>query len=95
VADEVRGILALLASDCVGPVNIGNPAEFTVRELAEQVLAVTGSASEIVYEPRPEDDPTQRRPDITRAQSELAWNPEVDLADGLARTAAWFRERLA
>jgi dTDP-glucose 4,6-dehydratase len=95
VADEVRGILALLASDCVGPVNIGNPAEFTVRELAEQVLAVTGSASQIVYEPLPEDDPAQRRPDITRAQSELAWNPEVDLADGLARTAAWFRERLA
>jgi dTDP-glucose 4,6-dehydratase len=89
VDDEVRGILALLDSDLVGPVNIGNPNEFTVRELAEQVLEVTGSSSEIVYEPLPVDDPTQRRPDITLAREVLGWEPQVDLREGLARTAAF------
>ena len=68
VDDEVRGFLALLDGDITGPVNIGNPNEFTVRELAEMVLEVTGSSSEIVYEPLPVDDPTQRQPDITLAR---------------------------
>src|SRR5437870_187067 len=77
VDDEVRGIVALLDSDHVGPVNIGNPNEFTVLELAQKVLAVTGSSSEIVYEPLPVDDPTQRQPDISLARSILGWEPHV------------------
>ena len=90
VDDEVSGILALLDSDYVGPVNIGNPNEFTVLELAEKVLAVTGSSSEIVYEPLPVDDPTQRKPDISLAKRVLGWEPRVPLEEGLRRTAAWF-----
>ncbi|HMF03291.1 MAG TPA: UDP-glucuronic acid decarboxylase family protein [Acidimicrobiia bacterium] len=94
VDDEVRGILALLDSDWVGPMNIGNPDEFTVLDLARQVLAVTGSSSEIVYKPLPVDDPVRRRPDITLANDLLGWRPEVDLREGLARTHEWFgRER--
>jgi dTDP-glucose 4,6-dehydratase len=89
VEDEVRGFLALLDSDLVGPVNIGNPAEFTILELAELVIEVTGSTSEIVFEPLPVDDPTQRRPDITRARDELGWEPRIELREGLARTAEW------
>jgi dTDP-glucose 4,6-dehydratase len=95
VADEVRGILALLDGDEVGPVNIGNPHEFTVRELAELVIEVTGSASDIVYEPLPVDDPTQRQPDITLARTALGWEPQIQLREGLERTAAWFRQSLA
>jgi dTDP-glucose 4,6-dehydratase len=90
VADEVRGILALLDSDYVGPVNIGNPEEHTVLELAQLVLDVTGSASQIVHRPLPVDDPMQRRPDITLAHQVLGWQPEVPLREGLARTAKWF-----
>jgi dTDP-glucose 4,6-dehydratase len=91
VDDQVRGILALLESDYVGPVNIGNPTEYTVLELAETVLDVTDSSSEIVYEPLPVDDPTRRRPDISLARRVLGWEPEVDLRDGLARTYEWYR----
>jgi dTDP-glucose 4,6-dehydratase len=91
VDDEVRGILALLDSDYVGPVNIGNPNEFTILELAKAVLDVTGSTSEIEFHPLPVDDPAQRRPDITLARSLLGWEPVVDLHTGLARTADWFR----
>src|SRR3954462_8821083 len=79
VDDEVRGILALLDSDYVGPMNIGNPNEFTVRELADVVVEVTGSKSEIVEEPLPVDDPTQRKPDISLARHHLGWEPEVQL----------------
>ena len=94
VDDEVRGILALLDSDWIGPMNIGNPDEFSVLELAQAVLDVTGSASEIVFEPLPLDDPVRRRPDITLANDVLGWRPEVDLREGLARTYEWFgRER--
>ena len=89
VDDEVRGFLALLDSELVGPVNIGNPGEFTVLELAELVIEVTNSDSDIVYEPLPVDDPTQRRPDITRAHDELGWEPRIDLREGLTRTAEW------
>jgi dTDP-glucose 4,6-dehydratase len=92
VDDEVRGILALLDSDVTGPVNIGNPGEFNMRELADLVLDVTGSSSEIVYEPLPVDDPTQRKPDITLARERLGWEPEIALREGLERTAAWFRQ---
>jgi dTDP-glucose 4,6-dehydratase len=94
VDDEVRGILALLDGDEVGPVNIGNPNEFTVRELAELVVEVTGSSSEVVYEPLPVDDPTQRKPDITLARTALGWEPQVQLREGLERTATWFRQAL-
>ncbi|MFO7278922.1 MAG: SDR family oxidoreductase [Thermoanaerobacterales bacterium] len=94
VDDEIRGVLDLLDSDVTGPVNIGNPDEYTVRELAELVLEVTGSSSEIVHEPLPADDPAQRRPDITLARTALGWRPEVDLREGLARTADWFRRTL-
>jgi dTDP-glucose 4,6-dehydratase len=94
VADEVRGILALLDGDTVGPVNIGNPGEFTVLELAQKVLEITGSSSEIVFEELPVDDPTQRKPDITLAREKLGWEPEVALPEGLARTADWFRGQI-
>jgi dTDP-glucose 4,6-dehydratase len=91
VDDEVRGLLALLDSDWVGPMNIGNPDEFTVLELAEIVLELTGSDSEIVFEPLPVDDPARRRPDISLARRVLGWEPAIDLRDGLARTYAWYR----
>jgi dTDP-glucose 4,6-dehydratase len=94
VEDEIRGFLALLDSDLTGPVNIGNPYEFTIAELARLVIEVTGSSSEVVHEPLPVDDPTQRRPDITLARQRLGWEPQVQLREGLERTAAWFRERL-
>jgi nucleoside-diphosphate-sugar epimerase len=94
VSDEIAGFLALLDSDYVGPVNIGNDGEFTIRQLAELVLDVTGSASEIVREPLPVDDPTQRRPDLTLARQLLGWQPQVDLRSGLVRTAEWFQSIL-
>jgi dTDP-glucose 4,6-dehydratase len=94
VADQVRGILALLDSDLTGPVNIGNPAEFSVAELARLVLEVTGSGSDIVYEPLPVDDPRQREPDVTLAREQLGWEPVVPLREGLERTADWFRRSL-
>jgi nucleoside-diphosphate-sugar epimerase len=95
VSDEVRGILALLDSDVHEPVNVGNPNEFTMLELAEVVREVVGGTSEVVFEPLPIDDPTQRRPDITRARTLLGWEPVVQLRDGVERTAAWFRQELA
>ncbi len=89
VDDEVAGLLALLDSSTVGPVNIGNPNELAVRELAELVIEITGSKSELVHEPLPVDDPTQRRPDISLARTALDWEPSTDLRVGLARTAEW------
>jgi len=91
VDDEVRGFLALLDSDVVGPVNIGNPHEYTILELAQMVREVVGADSEIVFEPLPVDDPTQRKPDITRAVDLLGWQPEVDLRVGIERTTDYFR----
>jgi dTDP-glucose 4,6-dehydratase len=91
VDDEIRGILGLLDSEWVGPMNIGNPNEFTVMELAETVKEVTGSDSEIVYEPLPVDDPVRRQPDIGLAERVLGWRPEVSLREGLARTHDWYR----
>ncbi len=92
VEDEVRGILALLDSDHHGPMNIGNPHEFTIRHLAEEVLRVTGSKSELTMLPLPVDDPAQRRPDITLARQVLGWEPRISLEEGLTRTADWFRD---
>ncbi|MCP5026782.1 MAG: SDR family oxidoreductase [Actinomycetia bacterium] len=94
VDDEVRGLIALLDSDEMGPVNVGNDGEFTMLELAEVVLEVTGSSSEIVFDELPVDDPSQRRPDLTLAREKLGWEPRVDLAQGLALTAEYFRQHL-
>jgi dTDP-glucose 4,6-dehydratase len=94
VDDQVRGLVALADSDYVGPVNIGNPNEFTILELAEEVRAATGSRSEIRYEPLPSDDPMQRRPDITLARQVLGWEPKVELAEGLERTIPWIAAEL-
>ena len=91
VDDEIRGFLALLDGPITGPVNIGNPGEFTVLELAELVREITDADVEIVFEPLPVDDPKQRRPDITLARDTFGWEPTVDLRQGLARTADWFR----
>jgi dTDP-glucose 4,6-dehydratase len=95
VDDLVRGILALAASDHAGPVNIGNPSERTVLQIAQDVLAATGSTSGIEFIERPVDDPTVRRPDTTLAREVLGWEPQVAWADGLERTVAWFRDALA
>ncbi|HEY1355682.1 MAG TPA: GDP-mannose 4,6-dehydratase, partial [Solirubrobacterales bacterium] len=86
VDDLIRGIVALAESDAHQPVNIGNPDEFTLLELAKKVVDVTESRSEIVFEQLPTDDPQQRRPDITRARDLLSWKPEIALEDGLRRT---------
>jgi nucleoside-diphosphate-sugar epimerase len=95
VDDEIRGFLALLDSDVSTPTNIGNPDEYTIRQLAEMVLEVTGSSSELTFHPLPVDDPTQRRPDITKARAELGWEPSVHVRDGIARTAEHFAKLLA
>ncbi|HUP87688.1 MAG TPA: UDP-glucuronic acid decarboxylase family protein [Acidimicrobiales bacterium] len=94
VDDEIRGFLALLDSDETGPINIGNDNEFTILELAQLAIEITGSSSEIVYEPRPVDDPTQRKPDLTLARTRLGWEPTIQLREGLERTAAYFRSVL-
>jgi hypothetical protein len=77
--------------DFIGPVNIGNPGEFTIRELAELVIELTGAKSKLVKRPLPADDPTRRRPDITLAKAKLGWEPKVPLREGLAETIKWFR----
>ncbi|MEM1125976.1 MAG: UDP-glucuronic acid decarboxylase family protein [Bacteroidota bacterium] len=94
VDDLVEGIYRLLLSDQTMPVNIGNPAEITIKEFAEEVVALVGSESTITYKPLPADDPKVRRPDITRAQTLLGWSPQVGRSDGLRRTLAYFKEQL-
>jgi dTDP-glucose 4,6-dehydratase len=93
VDDEVRGFVLLLASDWTGPMNIGNPTEYTVLEVAKLAVEVTSSSSEIVFEPLPVDDPTRRCPDISLAERELGWHPTVELREGLERTADWYRRQ--
>ncbi len=88
VADEVAGLVALFDSDLTGPVNIGNPDEYTITELARTIIEVTGSPSGVVHRPLPVDDPTRRRPDITLARNALGWEPTTPLAEGLALTVA-------
>ena len=95
VDDEVRGLVALFDSSVNDPVNIGNPEEFTMLQLAELVREVTESDSDLVYEPLPKGDPTQRRPDITRARELLGWEPTIPLREGLSRMHAWYLEELA
>jgi UDP-glucuronate decarboxylase len=94
VDDLINAIIMMMRSraDFTGPVNIGNPGEFTMLELAEKILSLTGSASKLVFQPLPQDDPKQRRPDITLAKTELQWEPKVSLEDGLKETIAYFRE---
>jgi dTDP-glucose 4,6-dehydratase len=91
VDDLVEGILRLLRSDLAGPVNIGNPYELSMLELAERIKELSKSESEIVFIPRPEDDPSVRQPDITLARTLLGWEPQVPLDEGLAKTIAWFQ----
>jgi dTDP-glucose 4,6-dehydratase len=95
VDDQIEGQLALFDSSYVGPMNIGNPVEFTVAQLAEMTLELTGSGSPIERRPLPVDDPTQRRPDISLARKVTGWEPKVDLREGLTRTIDWFRWLLA
>jgi len=96
VDDLIEAMLRMMDTETgiTGPINIGNPAEFTMLELAETVLQLTGSRSKIVYRPLPQDDPRQRQPDISLAERELGWKPTVSLEDGLARTIAYFRTTL-
>jgi dTDP-glucose 4,6-dehydratase len=94
VDDEIRGFLALLDSELTGPINIGNDNEFTIAQLAELIIDVTGSSSELVYLPLPVDDPMQRKPDLTKARTLLGWEPTVQLREGIERTAEYFASRL-
>jgi dTDP-glucose 4,6-dehydratase len=94
VDDEIRGFLALLDSEQTGPINIGNDNEFTIAQLAELIVDVTGSSSELVHLPLPVDDPMQRKPDLTKARTLLGWEPTVQLREGLERTAEYFASHL-
>lgn len=96
VDDLIDGLMALMHSpdDCIGPVNLGNPGEYTMLEVAEMVLKLTGTRSKIVFKPLPQDDPTQRQPDITLAKHALGWEPRVAFEEGLQRTVAYFKTLL-
>jgi dTDP-glucose 4,6-dehydratase len=91
VDDLVDGIYRLLFSDYANPVNIGNPDEITIKEFAEEIIALTGTSQKIIYHPLPTDDPKQRRPDITRAQQILGWKPKVSRKEGLKITYDYFK----
>lgn len=97
VDDLIEGFVRLMRSPdgVTGPVNLGNPGEFTIRQLAEKVLALTGSSSKLVFKPLPQDDPRQRQPDITQAREILGWAPMVELEQGLVKTIAYFDEQLS
>ena len=97
VDDLVAGLIALMDSGdgITGPINLGNPGEFTISELAEHVIELTGSKSKMVHKPLPQDDPRQRQPDITRAKEQLDWEPSIKLRDGLTKTIAYFDGLLA
>jgi UDP-glucuronate decarboxylase len=96
VDDLIDGLMRLMATDpsFTGPVNIGNPVEFTIADLARLILQMTGSKSQLIFRPLPQDDPRQRKPDITLAQKELAWQPTVSLEEGLGRTIQYFEKIL-
>jgi dTDP-glucose 4,6-dehydratase len=95
ISDLVDGIIRLMLSDTNEPVNIGNPVEMTIKEIAETIIRMTGATSTIVYKPLPTDDPKQRRPDITRARTLLGWEPKVQLEEGLVKTIEYFRTKVA
>jgi len=92
VSDLVEGIYRLLMSDYAYPVNVGNPGEITINQFAEEILAITGSDSKVIYKPLPQDDPKQRQPDINRAKEILGWEPKVERAEGLKYTLDYFRK---
>lgn len=92
--DLVDGIYRLLLSDYHKPVNVGNPVEISLKDFAEEVIALTGSKSKIIYEPLPQDDPKQRKPDITKAKELLGWEPKVDRHEGLKRTLEYFKKHI-
>ena len=94
-SDLIEGIYRLMMSRVTQPVNIGNPQEITVLEFAREIIRITGARSRIVFRPLPQDDPKQRRPDITRARKRLGWEVKVPLADGLAKTIGWFRQKVS
>jgi len=94
VSDQIDGMIKLIESDEHDPINVGNPGEFTMIELAEKVIAATGSSSQIVHESLPPDDPTQRKPDITVARKKLGWEPKISLDEGLKPTIEYFRSQL-
>jgi dTDP-glucose 4,6-dehydratase len=94
VSDLVEGIIRLMESKEHGPINIGNPAEMTIKQIAETIIEMTGSKSRIVHKPLPEDDPKVRRPDITRARTLLGWEPKVELREGLTKTIDYFRSKV-
>jgi dTDP-glucose 4,6-dehydratase len=94
VSDLVDGIIRLMDSDLNEPVNIGNPHEMTIEEIARTIIRLTGSKSRLVYKPLPEDDPKVRQPDITRARTLLGWEPKVSLEEGLTRTLEYFRNKV-
>ena len=93
-SDLIEGIYRLMMSDYPLPVNIGNPREMTMLEFAHEIIRATGAKSKVVFKPLPQDDPKQRKPDITLARKLLKWEPKVELADGLARTIAYFRRKV-
>ena len=93
--DNIEGMIRLMEGDHMGPINIGNPNEFTMLELAEQVIDLTGSSSKISHQALPQDDPKQRQPDISKAKELLDWEPKTQLREGLAKTIAYFEEELA
>src|ERR1043166_8235395 len=95
ISDLVDGIIRLMLSKENDPVNIGNPREMTIKEIADTIIRMTGSKSRLVYKPLPTDDPKQRRPDITRARTLLGWEPKVQLEEGLVKTIAYFREKVS
>ena len=97
VDDLISGLVRLMETppEITGPINIGNPIEFTMLELAQEVLALTGSPSQIVFRPLPKDDPKQRQPDISRASATLGWRPTIQLREGLAKTVTYFQSTLA
>jgi dTDP-glucose 4,6-dehydratase len=94
ITDLVEGIIKLMQSRENDPVNIGNPREMTIEEIATTIIRMTGATSRIVYKPLPTDDPKQRRPDITRARTLLKWEPKVELEEGLVKTIEYFRTRV-
>ena len=93
--DNIEGMIRLMEGENIGPINIGNPNEFTMLELAEQVIDLTGSSSKISHQALPQDDPKQRQPDISKAKELLDWEPKTQLREGLAKTIAYFEEELA
>jgi len=93
VDDLINGMIKMMESpvETIGPINMGNPNEFSIRELAERVIALTGSRSKIIFQPLPSDDPRQRKPDIDLAKAKLNWEPKIQLEEGLIKTISYFK----